>query len=147
MPTAADPPKTRVRPGASIIAVAAFQIVVGILALIPFERGLRVSYFSDQYSVPASDKVVLAILFATAVFGILTGIGLLKLCNWARWLTLFLATVPVCAAAIGAITYKRQPGFDFITPLILDALLVVLVPVSIWWWILFTRANVRGQFP
>jgi hypothetical protein len=129
---------------ASIIAVAVFQIVVSVLTLILFGRGMRNVYFSDQYINPA-DKVLLGVLLGTALLEITVAIGLLFLKNWARLTSLCVVTVSFCASAIALILHKRQPGFDF-TPGLLELALWILTPVSAWWWILFTRKRVRAQF-
>lgn len=136
---------TRARATRSIVAVAAFQVAASMMSLFLFQRGLRNEYFSDKYSVDPGTSLFLGILLGIFLVGIVTAVGLVRLKTWARMFTLFLATAPVCATAVGAALYKRQPGLDF-TPAILDGLLILLLPVSMWWWILFTRKSVRAQF-
>ena len=135
----------RPRPSASIIAVAAFQLLVGILTLILFKRGILLDYFSGQASVPPNDLLLLGELLGTAILEIVTAIGLLRLKNWARLLSLAMAALSLCACVLAVALYKRLPGIDF-TPELLKMGLWVVIPVSIWWWILFTRGRVRAQF-
>jgi uncharacterized membrane protein len=129
----------------SIIAVAVFQIVVSVLTLAMFERGVRIFYFSDQTTVPANEPFVLCTLLGTALLEIITAIGLLRLKNLARQMSLCIATVPLCAFAIAATLRKPNPPWDW-TALALELALRALIPVNIWWWILFTRKSIRAQF-
>jgi hypothetical protein len=130
----------------SIIAVAVFQISASVLALVMFKRAVLIFYFSDQSSVAANAPFVLSTLLGTALLEIVTAIGLLRLKNWARQMSLCIATVPLCAFTIAAALHKpHPPSWDF-TPLLLELALWVLIPVNIWWWILFTRKSIRAQF-
>jgi hypothetical protein len=136
----------RPRPTTSIIAVAVFQIVGSVLTLVLFRRGVRIFYFSDQSSVPANALFVLCSLLGTALLEIVTAIGLLRLKNWARQMSLCIATVPLCVVVtIAATLRKPHPPWDF-TALLVELALWVLIPVSIWWWIVFTRKRIRAQF-
>jgi|SRR5208282_75568 hypothetical protein len=128
---------------ASIIAVAVFQIVVSVLTWIYF-GGVRAE-LSHYYLHRAKDDFILDALLGTALLEIIAALGLLFLKNWARRMSLCMATVCFCACAVGKMLYKQQPGFDFM-PEILDLLLLILTLVSAWWWILFTRRSVRAQF-
>jgi hypothetical protein len=55
-----------------------------------------------------------------------------------RTRTLALATVPLAAVAVEKAIYQRHPGFDF-TPGFLKFAIWTLVPISLWWWLVFTR--------
>jgi hypothetical protein len=70
---------------------------------------------------------------------------LLRRCNRNVWHHASIATIPLCAFAIAAALRKPHPPWDF-TALLLELALWVLIPVSIWWWILFTRKCIRAQF-
>jgi|SRR5580658_383217 hypothetical protein len=135
----------RPRPTISIIAVAVFQIAVSVLTLAVFERAARMIYFSDQTSAPANTPFGLCTLLGTALLELITAIGLLRLKNGARQMSLCIVTVPLCVFAIAATLRKPHPPWDF-TALLLELALWVLIPVSIWWWILFTRKRIRAQF-
>jgi hypothetical protein len=64
---------------------------------------------------------------------------------WATWLTLILATVPLCVVVMEKAIYKRHPGFDF-TEVFLRYAIWALVPISLWWWLVFTRKRVKARF-
>jgi hypothetical protein len=97
---------------------AVFQIVVSVLTLILFGRGVDDIYSGQYYHISLADEVLVWALLGTALLEIGVAIGLLFLKNWARLMSLCMATVSVCACVIAAILHKRQPGFDF-TPAIL----------------------------
>jgi hypothetical protein len=102
--------------------------------------------------------VILPIIFA--LFGVVTSIGLLRLREWARNAAIFLSTVPVVSCALlvllrpkwvfppaksneqyAILTIGTGFGYDLYV-----ILLVALIPLSIWWLILFTREGIRSQF-
>ncbi|HEY4762032.1 MAG TPA: hypothetical protein VIH75_00060 [Candidatus Sulfotelmatobacter sp.] len=61
-------------------------------------------------------------------------------------MSLCIATVPLCVVVtIAATLRKPHPPWDF-TALLVELALWVLIPVSIWWWIVFTRKRIRAQF-
>lgn len=91
-----------------------------------------------------------------SLLGLAAAPGLLRLREWARRTTLFLATVPV---ALYSLLVILRPAFLF-PPDVQSALLiigdlgyavcvyslVVLVPTSVWCLAVLTRADVRAQF-
>jgi uncharacterized membrane protein len=135
----------RPRPTISIIAVAVFQIAASVLTLVIFKRGVCNFYFSDQTSVPANVPFLLCTLLGVALLEVTTAIGLLCLKNWARQMSLWIATIPLCVVPIAAVLHKPHSPWDF-TALLLELALWVLIPVGIWWWIVFTRKHIRAQF-
>ena len=88
--------------------------------------------------------IYLGLPFLFSLVAVASSIGLLRLRGWARTMTLCLATLPVSASVLDLILDHR-PGVIEIVP-IAKILLAILVPVSIWWWALFTRPSVRSQF-
>ena len=91
-----------------------------------------------------------------SLLGIVTAIGLFALREWARKSAIFLSTIPVisCASLLlvrpGAV-FPLDAQYAILTVgslgIVMCAyLLVILIPVSAWWLILFTRAKVRAQF-
>ena len=100
--------------------------------------------------------MILPMLFG--LMGIVCASGLLGLREWARKGTLFLATVPVLVCVLLVLfhpsaVFPPDPGQGAILAfgggvylVLFVCLLVVLVPVSIWWQILLTRESVRSQF-
>ena len=99
--------------------------------------------------------VVLGLPLLFSLVAVMASIGLLWCREWARRMTLCLATFPVLGCILFLIFYHPQvawgPGqtidnpYDVTRP-IGKISLVILTPVSIWWWALFTRDSVRSQF-
>ena len=141
----ANPASRSPRPSFSIVAIAAFQMLAGLLALTIFAFAVWSLYLSRRVSVPADAPQVLGALLVIAFLIIVTAIGLWRLRVWARRMSLGLGLVSVGACAVAAIVHQRTPGFDF-TPDTLKFALWVLIPVNLWWWIVFTRQRVVAQF-
>jgi hypothetical protein len=135
------------RPTFPVVSVAVFQFLIAALALLFFARGVRIAIaeYSAEYAHPPARWYVFGTLLAIILVYAITATGLLLRQMWARWLTLVLATVPLCAVAVEKAIYKRQPGFDF-APVFLEFAIWLLVPISIWWWLVFTRKSVKAQF-
>lgn len=105
----------------------------------------------------APDLCFIILPTAFALLGLATGFGLLRMKEWARKAMIFLSTVPVLGCALlllfapASVFPPRQPnkaplfGSEFFFG-ILDYVLVLLTPISLWWLILFTRASVRSEF-
>lgn len=134
-------------PTLAVIAVVVFQFLVAALALILFARGVRIEIaeHSAEYTHPPDVWYALGELLATIVVCAVSATGLLMRRMWARWLSLILATVPLCAVVVEKAVYKRHPGFDF-TPVFLEYAIWALVPISLWWWLVLTRKRVKAQF-
>jgi hypothetical protein len=97
---------------------------------------------------------------AFSLLGLISAIGIFYLKEWARIAVLCLSTVPVLGSGL-LVTLQPQSVFPPPQPdeqyaiatignglglAIYEVLLVVLIPVSIWWLVLFTRASVKTQF-
>jgi hypothetical protein len=134
-------------PTLAVIVVVVFQILVAALGLILFARGVRIEIaeYSAESTHPPDVWFAFGGLLATIVVCAVSATGLLMRRVWARWLTLFLATVPLCAVLAEKAIYKRHRGFDF-TQGLLGYAIWALVPVSLWWWLVFTRERVKAQF-
>jgi hypothetical protein len=97
-------------------------------------------------------EVVVILPLCLSLIGVFTGMGLLRLRNWARRVTLSMATVPVFACVAYLKLHHPKPLGDAMlvvgdfTNGIVAYLLVVLLPVSIWWWVFFMRADLRSRF-
>jgi hypothetical protein len=141
----ANPASRGPRPSFSIVAIAAFQMLAGLLALTIFAFAVWSLYLSRRVSVPTDAPQVLGALLVIAFLIIVTAIGLWRLRVWARRMSLGLGIVSAGACAVAAIVHQRTPGFDF-TPDTLKFALWVLIPVNLWWWIVFTRQRVVAQF-
>jgi hypothetical protein len=134
-------------PTLAVIAVAVFQFLVAALVLILFARGVRIEIaeYSAESAHPPDVWYVLGGLLATILVCAVSATGLLMRRMWARWLTLILATVPLCVVVVEKAIYKRHPGFDFAS-VFLEYAIWALVPISLWWWLVFTRKRVKAQF-
>jgi uncharacterized membrane protein len=134
-------------PTLAVMAVVLFQFLIAALSLILFVRGVRVEIveYSTEYIHPTDAWYAFGGLLTTIVACVVSATGLLMRRGWARLLTLILATVPLCAVAVVKAIYKRHTGFDFTPGLLADAIWA-LVPVSLWWWLVFTRKSVKVQF-
>ncbi|MFZ3334068.1 MAG: hypothetical protein WA197_25790 [Candidatus Acidiferrales bacterium] len=135
------------RPTLSVISVAVFQFLISALALLLFARGMwiAIAEYSIESTHPPGRWYAFGVLLATIVVYAVSGTGLLLRRPWARWLTLVLATVPLCAVVVEKAIHKRQSGFDF-APMFLEFAIWLLVPISLWWWLVFTRERVKAQF-
>jgi len=131
----------------AIAAVAVFQFLVAALGVVLFARGVRIEIaeYSAEHALPPDAWYALGGMLTTVVVCAVSATGLLTRRMWARWLTLILATVPLCAVVLEKAIYKRHSGFDF-TPDVLEYAIWTLVPISLWWWLVLTRKRVKAQF-
>ena len=99
--------------------------------------------------------VLLVVWLAVAVFGVATGVGILRLKNWARisalvWagLSASLCSFILLFSMIIPLPAPNGPQPISTTALRLFMMLFYSIPVAvgIWWLILFKRARVRGEF-
>ena len=139
-----QPDEGPLRPTISIVLVIAFQALLGALTLLFAVRGILVEYSDQAFPEPGTPQII-GIMLAIAALWTASAIGLFKLRNWSKWLSLILVSMGVLGGGLGMLLYEQQPGFDF-TPFFLEMLLKGSVLVSAWWWIVFTRKGVREQF-
>jgi len=137
----------------SIVAVA----VVQILGALPFLYICGIGLWGtiwDTHDFANWQMLVVAmgLPFLFSFVAVVTAIGLLRLQEWARRATLYLATLPVLGCSLFLIFYHPQDTYETpfairdISRLVGKVSLAILIPVSIWWWVLFTRNTVRSQF-
>src|SRR5215475_12972211 len=93
------------RPSLSIVLIIAFHALVAGLALLLLARVASVEYFSDQAFPDADAPQVLSILLTVAVLFIVCAIGLFRLRNWSRHLTLFLSSAGLLIGTLGVLLY------------------------------------------
>jgi hypothetical protein len=92
-----------------------------------------------------------------ALLGLVSSIGLLRVREWARRCTVFLSIVPVSTYAV--VLAVRPPSlfpggthgqgiYDIgDVPLLVVACAVgLMIPVSIWWLVLFTSTSMKARF-
>ena len=151
------------RPSFSIIAAAVVLLLVS-LAIVCwsaweakgiYDQGgsLKQLLLYAQAPTVAILDVLTAAEFVFALLGVFTSIGLLRLRERARTSAIFLSTIPVLALVLALFLFlvaageKGRAGLNAgYGVLVCGALLVVLLPLSIWWLIFFTREKVRSQF-
>ena len=147
-------------PSGSIVAVAAVQFLGSLATLVP--PGLvwaseiqfrRLNPGNYQPQPTAFYVVLIAFPIGLSLLGIVASIGMFRLRQWARRLTLFFSTVPALVCALFLILHHARPpaqGAIFVigdlSNVFAGCLLAILAPISIWWWILLTRKGVRSQF-
>jgi hypothetical protein len=152
---------TKNRPGA-VVLIAAIQFVVSALIWLPSGLLLiddAILYHRYPHSMTVASmrtheyyESIIGIPLCLSVIGLFTGIGLLRMRNWARRITFCMATVPALACVVYLRVHHPKGVGDALfvvgdfTPAIAWALLIVLLPVSIWWWAFFMRADIRSRF-
>ena len=142
-PSAQQLPNKGPSPSVIAVAVAEFLGSLPFLCICGYYLG-GIVWFSPHNVAryPFSYFFLLGLPFLFSLVAAVSSIGLLRLREWARTMTLGLATFPVSACALFLILHHPH-AFEF--P-IEKPLLAILAPVSVWWWVLFTRRSVRSQF-
>ena len=152
------------QPTAAIIAVAVLQFLVSGATLAFFGLllwGIVISYrrFPHNHEVlpPVFWTFFIAFPLAFAALGIVTSIGLVRLREWARRGTIFLSVVPVSTYTLllvwrpsSVFPANPRPGGPYaigdVVGLAVGALVVMLIPIGIWWLVLFRQLHIRAQF-
>jgi hypothetical protein len=134
------------RAPSAIIAIAAVLLIGSVL--IP-AGGLYFMFVNPTLRDYLWPVMVIEVVFS--FLGIITSIGLLRLHEAARKSAIFLVTVPLLmlflallfllAAARSTHNYFFAGGV-----LICGALLVILIPINIWWLVVLRRDSVRARF-
>jgi hypothetical protein len=133
-----------------IVPVAILQF----LGSLPFLYVCGISLWGAWGTHEASAFLLLVLVppLCFSLLAVVTSIGLVFLQEWARRLTLFLSTAAAFGCALFLMLHhpKDTYGTPFAirdpTPKVTSILLMILIPVSIWWWIFFTRKRVRALF-
>lgn len=154
------------RPSASVIAAGVVAILGSVLVFVAtallLGTLLLVNMPQNMPEQPPFARVAgivtIAVALVCSIFGIATGIGLIRLRYWARvaamvWagisfffgligipIALFM-TLPATVNSPGA-----PPNFTTLFRLVLLAIYGAPLAVGTWWLILFTRASVKEQF-
>ena len=160
----------------SVAAVASIQFLGSALAVLlsgvmlsgEIHLYLMVKRALETYgpSAPIRFEFLNPLVYLTYIFfpmaigllGMATSIGLLCTREWARKATIFLATFPVSVCVLLVILrpktlFPPDPGQGAILAFggglylaLLMCLLIVLVPISIWFRYVLTRESVRSEF-
>jgi hypothetical protein len=101
---------------ASIISAAVVAIIGSALAIIFLSIGLfsfALMGFRQNPVLPAPLKigmeVMMALFIGVAIFGVVTGIGLIRLRNWARISAMSWAGISICIAAFSVASILAMP--------------------------------------
>jgi hypothetical protein len=151
------------KPSAAVTAAAILAIIGSVLAVLGTAMGavglLLLSHLPQGPAIPVGVLPMAAAMMisflALAVFGIFTGIGLLRLRNWARTSALVWAGISVPISALVILVFAlipiSVPPNGPAAPMVfvrVFSLLFYGVPlaVGIWWLVLFNRKAVVVQF-
>jgi hypothetical protein len=143
---------------AGIIAIvgSAFSVFGALLGLVATLIAPLLSARSPTPAFAQTIAVATMIFFlAVAVFGIFTGVGLLRLRNWARISALVWAGISVPMSAFVLLAFAMVPmppppnTSANVMHLIRGFLLLfygIPLGLGVWWLILFTRKAIAAQF-
>jgi hypothetical protein len=96
--------------------------------------------------------------FCFSLLGVIASVGLFGLREWARKTAIFLSVAPVTICGLLVLLqpnaiFQPDAGIKYAILTVGDlgivvyvCMFVALIPVSVWWLILFTRESVRSQF-
>src|ERR1700722_10170929 len=132
--------------------VTAIGILIGIMGLVLSSR-----YPNPMDSMPGLrviTTVVMAFFFAVTIWGAFSGVGLIRLRNWARVSVLIWSglTAPFCILAIVFVAILPMPPtpnqafMRVILPLFAVIFYGLPMVIAVWWLILFTRPKIVAQF-
>jgi hypothetical protein len=154
---------TSPRASGSVVAAGAVAIIGSCLAILGTALGIfgmsMLPSTPGARQLPAGFQtmatVVLVVWLGIAVFGVATGVGILRLKNWARISALAWAAI---SAGLCSIILLFSMVMPFPTPsgerpismfavrMIVIVFYSIPVAVGIWWLILFNRPRVRAEF-
>jgi hypothetical protein len=149
------------RPSLSVTAAALVLLTWSLLTFLGSMWFLKKAYagsmsqfllYAHSLSTATLDFIaILQIVFG--LLGIVTSIGLLYLQERARKAAIVLSIVPVSVIVLALFLFlaastkngaeSLMAGFGFI---VCGVVLVILLPLSIWWFALFSRDKVQSQF-
>ena len=131
------------RPSPSVVVAALFLLGACLLvlvgSLVEFVSAIEIYRETNRPLVTIVNARLFAFLIVPVSFsllGIVTSAGLFRAREWARKLAIFLSSdrkyAILAVGDLGIVIYTYA--------------LVVLIPVSVWWLVLFSRQSVRSQF-
>jgi hypothetical protein len=151
------------KPSASVTASGVIAIAGSVLVLLGGAMGLLGMLMAPMNRVNpplpplarAMAEVTVAFILGLGVFGALSGIGLLRLKNWARISTLVWSGVTVVISTLVLVAFavapfppslNAPPNFAGIMRAALLIFYGLPLAIGIWWLILFNRQSVANQF-
>jgi hypothetical protein len=94
--------------------------------------------------------------FCFSLLGVATSVGLFGLREWARKMAIFLSVAPVTICGLLLLLhpdaiFPRDVKYAILSVgsmgiAVYAYMFMILIPVSVWWLVLFTRESVRSQF-
>jgi hypothetical protein len=94
--------------------------------------------------------------FSFSLLGVTTSVGLFGMREWARKMAIFLSVAPVTICGLLLLLhpdaiFPPDVQYAILAPgsmgiAVYAYMFMILIPVSVWWLILFTRDSVRSQF-
>jgi hypothetical protein len=151
------------KPSASVMAAGIVAIAGSLLVLLGAAMGLmgmlmvpmtRANPALPPFALAIAEGTV-AFIMALGIFGVFSGVGLLRLKNWARISTLVWAGITVAFSTLVLAVFAFAPfptspntpsnlsGFLRATVLIFYGMPLA---IGIWWLILFNQQSVANQF-
>jgi len=154
------------RASASVLAAAIVATLAAVLSLLGLSLALFAMIVSPlqggTVEIPPAVRtamlVAYVIMMAVSVFGVFTGIGLIRLRNWARISVLIWGGLCVFFGGIGMpfafllpkftppTAPELPPGAERMIQLTLLFVYGLPLVVGVWWLILFNRASVKAEF-
>lgn len=148
------------RPTLSIAAVAMVQFWGGLLLMALCGIAWLEELQLPKISEPEALLLVYTVPGFFGLLGIASSIGLMRLKEWARQLTLVLSTIPVVGCALmlvvrPAAVFPRPQADEHEALLTVGSgivievylcVLVMLILISAWWLVLFNRPAIKEQF-
>ncbi len=151
------------KPSGSIIFAAIIEIICSLLAVLSTAIALLAFRFipmpASNPQLPPAVKTVMEVMMvlfcALAIFGIFTGVGLLRLKSWARIITLIWAGITAAFSILALLVVPFMPfpntpnqpvGMEPSIRIFLVVIYGIPLAIGVWWLILFNRKTIVGQF-
>jgi hypothetical protein len=145
---------------ASVIVSGVLAILGSLFFMLCLLLGLMGLYLTPpQRDVPANfaslAAVMLAFLFPVAILGILTGLGLFRLKNWARisaliWAGLLVFFNSITVIVLLFMAFPAVPSAPNVNVGVVKVIGAVIygVPIliGVWWLVLFNSTSIKMQF-
>ena len=132
---------------------AAIGVLFSLLGIFIASRLPNTARFPDNVRVIVGG--MMAVFLGIAIWGIFSGVGLIRFRNWARISVLVWAgiTTPICLMAMAVMIFIPLPPTPNSAPIageFVRAMVVIFygapLAIAVWWLILFTRPRVVEQF-
>jgi hypothetical protein len=138
--------------------VTAIGILIGMMGLLLASRfpnpNLNPNPMDSMPGLRVMTAAIMAVFFAVTIWGAFSGVGIIRLRNWARISVLVWSGIaaPMCAMAILFVAFMPMPPSP--NPTMLRTMIHVVtvlfyggpLAIAVWWLILFTRPKVVAQF-